>query len=48
MVKEELREESLKIGFLYENIEERKSHYNKHFDIVCTDNTDYNNLYYPF
>lgn len=44
MVKEELREDTLKIGFLDENIEENKPYFDKHFDIVCTDNTDYNDL----
>ena len=44
MAKEEARVNALKIGFLEENIEENKPYFEKQFDIICTDNTDYNQL----
>lgn len=44
MAKEEARENALKIGFLEEMVEENKPYFEKQFDIVCTDNTNYNEL----
>lgn len=45
MAREEDRESALKIGFLDENIEENKPYFEKSFDIVCTDNTTYTELF---
>lgn len=44
MAKEEARANALKIGFLEEKIEENMHYYRESFDVVCTDNTDYNEL----
>ena len=44
MAKEESRDNALKIGFLEEKVEENKPYFEKQFDIVCTNNTDYNQL----
>lgn len=45
MAREDAREEALKIGFLEENVEENEPYYLKQFDVVCTDNTGYSELY---
>lgn len=45
MAKEEDREKALKIGFLEENVEESKPYFEKSFDVVCTDNTTYTELF---
>lgn len=45
MAKEEDRNNALKIGFLDEKIEENKKYYEEYFDIVCTDNTGYDELF---
>jgi len=44
MAREEARKDALKIGFLEEKVEENKSYYIEQFDVVCTDNTGYNEL----
>lgn len=44
MAKEECRQTALKVGFLNENEEENKKYFEDQFDIVCTENSDYNNL----
>lgn len=44
MAKEEARDNALKIGFLEEKVEENKPYFEKQFDIVCTNNTNYNQL----
>ena len=44
MVSEQKRDEALKIGFLEENVEVNKPHYLKTFDVVCTDNTGFDEL----
>lgn len=44
MVSEENKDNALKIGFLDEKIEENISYFNEQFDIVCTNNTTYNEL----
>jgi len=44
MAREEDRENALKIGFLEQNVEENKIYYEASFDVVCTDNTSYNDL----
>lgn len=44
MAKEKDRERTLKIGFLDEKIEENRKHFEDNFDIVCTDNTGYEEL----
>ena len=44
MAKEEDRNKALKIGFLEEKVEENKKHFEDNFDIVCTDNTGYDEL----
>ena len=44
MVKEESRDNALKIGFLEEQIEENLKYYKNEFDIVCTNNTGYEEL----
>ena len=45
MVKEEDREDTLKIGFLEEKIEENKIYFKKSFDVVATNNTTYTELF---
>lgn len=45
MSRTELRTNALKIGFLEENIEENMSCYIDNFDIVCTNNTGYSELF---
>jgi len=45
MAKEEDRESALKIGFLEEKIEENKSFFENSFDVICTDNTTYTELF---
>ena len=42
MAKEEARDNALKIVFLEEKVEENMPYYCDVFDVVCTDNTDYN------
>lgn len=44
MAKEEQRAEALKIGFLDAKVEENKKYFQKYYDIVCTDNTGYDEL----
>ena len=44
MANEDARTNALKIGFLEEKIEENKPYFDEQFDVVCTDNTDYNEL----
>lgn len=44
MTKEDDNSKLLKIGFLDEKIEENKKYYEENFDIVCTDNTGYDEL----
>jgi len=44
MAKEEDRADALKIGFLEEKIEENLSFYKNAFDIVCTNNTGFDEL----
>ena len=44
MAKEEARVNALKIGFLEEKVEENKTYFESQFDVVCTDNTNYNEL----
>ena len=44
MAKEEARENALKVGFLEEKVEENRPYFEKEFDVVCTDNTGYNEL----
>lgn len=44
MAKEEFRDNALKIGFLEEKIEENMPYYCDAFDVVCTDNTTYDEL----
>lgn len=45
MAREEARNQALKIGFLEEKVEENKDYYQEQFDVVCTDNTTYNELF---
>lgn len=45
MAREEARNQALKIGFLEEKVEENKTYYQEQFDVVCTDNTTYNELF---
>lgn len=45
MAREEVREDALKIGFLDENIAENEALYKEHFDIVCTDEATYEELF---
>lgn len=45
MAREEARNQALKIGFLEEKVEENKAYYQEQFDVVCTDNTTYNELF---
>ena len=44
MISEEKREEALKIGFLEENVLENKSLYEKIYDVVCMDKTNFKEL----
>lgn len=44
MAQEEKRNNALKIGFLEEKVEENRKYFEDQFDLVCTDNTDYNDL----
>ena len=44
MAKDEGRNKALKIGFLEEKVEENKKHFEDNFDIVCTDNTGFDEL----
>lgn len=44
MAQEEKRNNALKIGFLEEKIEENRKYFEEQFDVVCTDDTDYNDL----
>ena len=44
MARESVRKEALKIGFLEEKIEDNKPYYLENFDVVCTNNTGYNEL----
>jgi len=46
MSSEEKREEALKIGFLEEKVEENMPFYRDVFDVVCTDNTGFDELSY--
>ena len=45
MAKEDDRESALKIGFLEEKVEENKTYFENSFDVVCTDNTTYTELF---
>lgn len=45
MARKEDRDNALKIGFLEENIEENLTYFENSFDVVCTDNTSYNELF---
>ena len=45
MARDDARREALKIGFLEEKVDENKSYYSEQFDVVCTDNTGYNELF---
>ena len=38
------KEDTLKIGFLDEKIDENLENYKQAFDVVCTNNTSYNEL----
>ena len=44
MISEEKRKETLKIGFLEENVLENKSLYEKIYDVVCMDKTNFKEL----
>jgi 5'-nucleotidase len=44
MAREEVRTEALKIGFVEENIEESKPYFKTEFDVVCTNNTGFDEL----
>lgn len=44
MASEDKRKNALKIGFLEENIKINKPVFEREFDIVCTDNTSYNEI----
>ena len=44
MAKDECRKDALKIGFLEENIEESKPYFEAEFDVVCTNNTGFDEL----
>ncbi len=44
MAKEKDIEGALKIGFLDQKIEENRDHFERNFDIVCTDNTSFDEL----
>jgi len=45
MANEKDRESALKIGFLDENIDENKPYFENSFDVVCTNNTTYTELF---
>lgn len=45
MAKEEDRENALKIGFLDEAVEENRLYFEEEFDVICTDNAGYNELF---
>ena len=45
MVSDEKREAAFKIGFLEENVLENTDIFKKSFDVVCTDNTSYSDLF---
>ena len=45
MAREDARKDALKIGFLEEKVDENKPYYVEQFDVVCTYNTDYNQLF---
>lgn len=44
MAREDARKDALKIGFLEERVDENRPHYEEQFDVVCTNNTGYNEL----
>ena len=44
MATDDTREQAFKIGFLEDKVEENFSYYTEAFDVVCTDNTSYNEL----
>lgn len=44
MVREDKKNDALKIGFLDEKIEDNLSYFEEQFDIVCTNNTSYKEL----
>ena len=44
MAKEEDRLEALKVGFLEEKVEENKKYFIEKFDLVCTNNTGFDDL----
>lgn len=44
MVSEDRQKDALKIGFLEEKVEENMRPYKKSFDVVCTDNTSFDEL----
>lgn len=44
MTKAEKRDETLKIGFLDAKVEENKKYYQKYYDIICINNTGYDEL----
>lgn len=44
MAKEEDRDKALKIGFLEEKAKENQKYFEDNFDVVCTENTGYNEL----
>lgn len=48
MVSENKKNDALKIGFLEENIDENYKYYDEAFDIVCTNNTGYDELLKEF
>lgn len=44
MATDDAREQALKIGFLEDKLEENLRYYMENFDVVCTDNTPFNEL----
>lgn len=44
MAREDARKDALKIGFLDENVDDNKPYYVEQFDVVCTENTGYDEL----
>jgi len=44
MARKDIRKDALKIGFLDEKVDENKPYYIEQFDVVCTNNTGYNEL----
>jgi hypothetical protein len=44
MVPVNKRDQTIRIGFLDENVEANKDIFMKEFDLVCTNNTSYNEL----